>query len=73
MIWQPSKGIFNSNKRDGPKNEDDPKNEEDPINEDDTKNEYYPKNGIIRGAATESWTWLLGSHFFIVGLIELIF
>ena len=26
-----------------------------------------------RGAATKSWPWLLGPHFFIVGPIELIF
>ena len=28
---------------------------------------------LIRGAATKSWPWLLGSHFFIFGPIELNF
>ena len=28
---------------------------------------------FIRGAATKSWPWILGSHFFIFGPIELIF
>ena len=32
-----------------------------------------PRKTFQKGAATKSWPWLLGSHFFIVGPIELIF